>query len=124
MIVGSLFHATRRSQAGTGPSRRFAVCDFRTGSGTAGLRAGYFGYGRAPSRRASLARVAADPETQELADIHEPLCSSLYVRGGAVEQALRGKKVSVVSWEHQQSMDQWSAKIVEAFGFPKAEAQQ
>jgi spermidine/putrescine-binding protein len=63
----------------------------------------------------------ASPEAQKLADEHEPLGSSVYVRGGGVEQELRGKKLSVVSWEHHQNMEQWQAKVVEAYGFPKAE---
>jgi ABC-type uncharacterized transport system YnjBCD substrate-binding protein len=63
----------------------------------------------------------ASPEAQKLADEHEPLGSSLYVRGGGVEQELRGKKLSTVSWEHHQNMEQWQAKVVEAYGFPKPE---
>ena len=64
----------------------------------------------------------ASAEAQKLADEHEPLGSSVYVRGGAVEQELRGKKLSVVSWDHHQNMEQWQAKVVEAYGFPKAES--
>ena len=63
----------------------------------------------------------ASPEAQKLADDHEPSSSSLHIRGSAVEQELRGKKLSVVSWEHHQQMDQWQAKVVEVYGFPKAE---
>jgi hypothetical protein len=39
----------------------------------------------------------ASSETQKLIDEHEPLASSFYVRGSAVEQELKGKKLSVVS---------------------------
>jgi ABC-type Fe3+ transport system substrate-binding protein len=63
----------------------------------------------------------ASPEAQKQADEHEPLGSSVYVRGGAVEQELRGKKLSVVSWDGVQNLDHWQAKIFEAYGFPKAE---
>jgi ABC-type Fe3+ transport system substrate-binding protein len=63
----------------------------------------------------------ASPEAQKQADEHEPLGSSVYVRGGAVEQELRGKKLSVVSWQDVQKMDDWQAKVFEAYGFPKAE---
>jgi iron(III) transport system substrate-binding protein len=63
----------------------------------------------------------ASPESQKLADEHEPASSSLHVRGGIVEQELRGKKLSTVSWDHHQQMDQWQAKVFEAYGFPKAE---
>jgi spermidine/putrescine-binding protein len=61
----------------------------------------------------------ASPEAQKLTDEHEPFDSSVYVRGGAVEQELRDKKLSEVSWEHHQKMEQWQAKIFEAYGFPK-----
>ena len=63
----------------------------------------------------------ASPEAQTQADEHEPLGSSVYVRGGAVEKELKGKKLSVVSWQDVQKMDDWQAKIFEAYGFPKAE---
>jgi spermidine/putrescine-binding protein len=63
----------------------------------------------------------ASPEAQQIIDEHEPLASSVYVRGGAVEHELRGKKLSVVSWDHHQNMEEWQAKVFEAYGFPKAE---
>lgn len=62
----------------------------------------------------------ASPEAQKLADEHEPVSSSVYVRGGVVEQELRGKKLSVVSWEDQANFGGWQAKVFEAYGFPKA----
>jgi len=64
----------------------------------------------------------ASPESQKLADELEPASSSLHVRGGIVEQELRGKKLSTVSWDHHQLMDQWQGKVFEAYGFPKAES--
>jgi iron(III) transport system substrate-binding protein len=64
----------------------------------------------------------ASAEAQKLADEHEPLASSVYVRGGAVEQELKGKKLSVVSWEHHQNMEKWQTQVFEAYGFPKEEA--
>ena len=63
----------------------------------------------------------ASPEAQKLIDEHEPLAASLYVRGSIAEQEMRGKQLSVVSWEHYQNVEQWMSKIVEAYGFPKAE---
>jgi iron(III) transport system substrate-binding protein len=63
----------------------------------------------------------ASPEAQNLIDQHEPLASSFHVGGSAVEQELRGKKLSVVSWAENEKMEQWIAKIVEAFGFPRPE---
>ena len=63
----------------------------------------------------------ASAEAQKLADEYEPLASSVYVRGGAVEQELKGKKLSVVSWEFHQNMEKWQAQVFEAYGFPKEE---
>jgi hypothetical protein len=63
----------------------------------------------------------ASPEAQNILDEHEPFGSSLHVRGGMVEQELRGKKISAVTWNQQGLLEQWQAKVVEAYGFPKAE---
>jgi iron(III) transport system substrate-binding protein len=63
----------------------------------------------------------ATVEAQRIADEHEPMASAVYVRGGAVEQELRGKKLSVVPWDGYQNLQSWSGKIFEAYGFPKAE---
>jgi hypothetical protein len=63
----------------------------------------------------------ASAESQKLADEHEPLGSSHYFQGGAVEQELRGKKLSWVSWDNHANLEPWMAKVFEAYGFPKAE---
>src|SRR5262245_1699429 len=65
----------------------------------------------------------ATVEAQKIADEHEPMASVVYVRGSAVEQELRGKKLSAVPWESYQNLQPWSAKIFEAYGFPKADVQ-
>ena len=61
----------------------------------------------------------ASEEAQRLIDEHEPLAGSVYVRGSIAEQALRGKQLSVVSWEQERGMEEWLPKMFEAFGFPK-----
>jgi len=63
----------------------------------------------------------ASAEAQKIIDDTEPYSSSVYVRGGVVEQELRGKSLSVVDWEHYPQMEDWQAKIVAAYGLPKAE---
>jgi ABC-type Fe3+ transport system substrate-binding protein len=65
----------------------------------------------------------ASPEGQKLLDQFEPFASAVYVKGSAVEQELRGKKLSSLSWEHEQIAPQWEAKVIEALGFPRVEAQ-
>lgn len=64
----------------------------------------------------------ASPEGQKIIDEYEPLGSSIYVPGGAVEQEVRGKRLSVLSWEHYQVIDQWITKVFEAYGFPTVES--
>jgi iron(III) transport system substrate-binding protein len=63
----------------------------------------------------------ASAESQKLADEHEPVGSSRYFRGGAVEQELMGKKLSLVTWENHHNIESWMTKVFEAYGFPKAE---
>ena len=63
----------------------------------------------------------AGGEAQKLVDQHEPLTASVYSKGSAAEQALRGKKLSAVSWANNANMEQWIAKLTEAYGFPKAD---
>ena len=65
----------------------------------------------------------ATVEAQKIADEHEPMASAVYVRGSAVEQELKGKKLSAVPWESYQNLQPWSAKIFEAYGFPRADSQ-
>jgi ABC-type Fe3+ transport system substrate-binding protein len=61
-------------------------------------------------------------EAQKITD-ETQFSSAVYVPGSLVEQELRGKKLSVVNWEHHQYMEQWIARVVEGYGFPKAEDQ-
>ena len=62
----------------------------------------------------------ASPEAQKIADETEPFASSMYVRGGAVEQELRGKKLSIEDTEALRHAQQWREKLVDAYGLPKA----
>jgi ABC-type Fe3+ transport system substrate-binding protein len=63
----------------------------------------------------------ASAEAQKLADIYEPHGASHLFRGGSLEQAIRGKKLSLVTWEHHEQVEQWHKKVLEAYGFPKVE---
>jgi hypothetical protein len=60
----------------------------------------------------------ASAESQKLADEHEPVGSSRYFRGGAVEQELKGKKLSLVTWENHHNIESWMTKVFKAYGFP------
>ena len=61
------------------------------------------------------------PEAQQVIDKQEPLTASIYAKGSIAEQELRGKNLSVVSWEDNAKLEPWVEKISEAFGFPRAD---
>jgi ABC-type Fe3+ transport system substrate-binding protein len=63
----------------------------------------------------------ASPEGQKLLDEAGPYEGSLFVRGTVQEEAARGKKKSVIDWDHYIKVQEYERKIVEAYGFPKAE---
>ncbi len=58
---------------------------------------------------------------QKLLDQLEPVSASIYSPGSFISEATRGKKVSLVDWDHYIKMDGYQEKVVEAYGFPKAE---
>jgi len=61
------------------------------------------------------------PKGQKLADEHEPYGASLFIAGSAQESVTKGKKLSLVDWEHFSKMPEYQQKVVEAYGFPKAD---
>jgi iron(III) transport system substrate-binding protein len=63
----------------------------------------------------------ASPEGQRVIDEFEPQKSSVYSPGSAVEKLIRGKKLAVLDWKDFAESGEMVKKIVEAFGFPKAE---
>jgi hypothetical protein len=62
----------------------------------------------------------ASPEAQKIADKYEPYGGSIYAQGSALEEATKGKKLSIVDWSHFHKMNEYQTRIVEAYGFPKA----
>jgi ABC-type Fe3+ transport system substrate-binding protein len=63
----------------------------------------------------------ASPEGQEIIDKYEPLKASVFTANSAVAQEVRGKELSVVDWHHFAKFQEYSEKIIEALGFPKAD---
>jgi len=61
----------------------------------------------------------ASPEAQKIIDKNG--AGSLFVRGSVLENETRGKQISLPQWGDHTKMEEWQAKIVEAYGFPKAE---
>jgi iron(III) transport system substrate-binding protein len=59
-------------------------------------------------------------EAQAIIDKYEPLKSSIYASGSAVEKIIRGKKIWLKDWNHYEKGPDWMGMAVKAFGFPKA----
>jgi len=62
----------------------------------------------------------ASAEGQKVLEDHGPFQASVFTPGSATERETRNKKLSEVDWNHLAKLDEYQAKIVEAYGFPKA----
>lgn len=60
-------------------------------------------------------------EGQKILDAYEPHKGSIFVPGTGAEQLIRGKKISLNSFETYAKTAEWYKRIIEAFGFPRAE---
>jgi ABC-type Fe3+ transport system substrate-binding protein len=63
----------------------------------------------------------SSPEGQTLIDQHEPYGASILSPGSFQEKVTKGLKLSIVDWEHVTKMEGYQKKIVEAYGFPRAQ---
>jgi hypothetical protein len=63
----------------------------------------------------------ASAEGQKILDDYEPHKGSIFVPGTGAEQLIRGKKISLNSFESYAKTTEWYKRIIEAFGFPQAE---
>jgi ABC-type Fe3+ transport system substrate-binding protein len=61
----------------------------------------------------------ASPDGQKIIDEYEPVKSSVYSPGSAVERLMRGKKLATLDWKDYAESGDLVEKIVAAFGFPK-----
>jgi ABC-type Fe3+ transport system substrate-binding protein len=60
------------------------------------------------------------PEGQKIMDEHWPDGASLFAPGSVQEGVTRGKKLSIIDWNHYTKLDDYLNKAVEAMGFPTA----
>ncbi len=60
------------------------------------------------------------PNGQKIMDQYDPVAASIFWPGSFISGGTKGKKVSLVGWDHYTKMDEYQAKVVEAYGFPKA----
>jgi iron(III) transport system substrate-binding protein len=63
----------------------------------------------------------ASAEGQKILDDVD-LAATIYTPGSVHEKLTRGKKVSVLAWEHYPRMGKYEEEIIKAYGFPRAEA--
>jgi iron(III) transport system substrate-binding protein len=63
----------------------------------------------------------ASDEGQKILD-EVDLAATIYTPGSVHEKLTRGKKVSVLAWEHYPKMGKYEEEIIKAYGFPRAEA--
>lgn len=62
----------------------------------------------------------ASPEGQKVLEDFGPFQASVFTPGSGTEKETKGKKLSEVDWDHLAKLDEYEAKIVEAYGFPRA----
>ncbi len=61
------------------------------------------------------------PKGQKIVDQYEPVTASIFSPIAYVTTATKGKKLSLVGWDYFNKLDGYATKVVEAYGFPKAE---
>jgi spermidine/putrescine-binding protein len=120
LFIGPNYHTVKRAQAkdpkGSLELKILEPVPTRLSDTTAVLAT-------APNPYAGLLwlEFLASPRGQKIADDVEPYGASIFVPGFVQEQATRGKKLSLVDWQHLAKMPEYQLKVVEAYGFPKAE---
>jgi len=62
------------------------------------------------------------PKGQKILDEHEPYGASVLIPGSKQQELAKGRKLSVVMGSDQSKMEEWVAKVVEAYGFPKIQS--
>ena len=61
----------------------------------------------------------ASAKAQKVVDDLHPYDASAFIPGSAQEKLVRGKRTSVVQWDHFSKLGEYQAKMVEAYGFPQ-----
>ncbi len=61
------------------------------------------------------------PKGQKILNEGEPVAASIFSPYSYVTEVTKGKKISLVDWDHFTKLDGYLEKVLEAYGFPKAE---
>jgi ABC-type Fe3+ transport system substrate-binding protein len=63
----------------------------------------------------------ASVDGQKVLEEGGPYEGSVFIQGTVQEKAVRGKKQSLVDWSHYTKIPEYIKRVVEAYGFPRAE---
>jgi ABC-type Fe3+ transport system substrate-binding protein len=63
----------------------------------------------------------ASPEGQKIMDKYWPFGASVFSPGSAQEEITKGKKLSLIDWSNYKKLDDYTEKIVAAYGFPQVQ---
>ena len=63
----------------------------------------------------------ASSDGQKVLEEGGPYEGSVFIQGTTQEKAVLGKKQSLVDWRHYSKMPEYMKRVVEAYGFPRAE---
>jgi iron(III) transport system substrate-binding protein len=117
MFLGSALHSIKRLQAkdptGSLQYKLVEPIPVRLAEATA-----IFGATKHPYASLLWLEFITSPKGQKLA---EPFTDSMYSPGSSLAEVTHGKKLSIVDWDHFAKISGYQDKILEAYGFPKAE---
>lgn len=74
-----------------------------------------------PNSAMLFLEYVAGAEGQKILWDIEPFKSSIYSPGSKTEELVRGKKTSILDWEHITKQHKYMEKIIAAYGFPREE---
>jgi iron(III) transport system substrate-binding protein len=66
----------------------------------------------------------ASADVQEALDELEPMQSSIYAPGSALNELTKGRQVSVLGWDNFQKLQPWEQLILKEWGFPTAQVKE
>ncbi|HWP57886.1 MAG TPA: ABC transporter substrate-binding protein [Candidatus Acidoferrales bacterium] len=120
MFMGTNFGAVKRAQA----KDRARVLGYKFLEPVVGrlhLTDGVLAAARHPYAALLWLEFQASPEGQKLLDEHWPFGGSVLLPDSVQAQETKGKKVFLIDWNHYTKLDEYTAKVAEAYGFPRAE---
>jgi ABC-type Fe3+ transport system substrate-binding protein len=120
MIVANNFATTKSAQL-RDPTGAIGIAILEPVPVRSGAEQGILATARNPNAALLWLEFMGGPEAQKLIDQNYMGRASLYSNDSVAEQELRGKQLSVISWEDGAKLEPWIAKITEAYGFPNVE---